>query len=827
MASNVDVRITADVADLTAKFALAKAESSALTSELNKLAREAAAAGGQMSAEMKAGLQDAAQAAVKARAEMQALGNQLKQAHDSTGGFLSGLTAVKGGLEALGLGVTIGGLEAFGERILTNTAHLQHEADVLQLHVTAYQAYIQAAVDSGVDTDVVDGAIRRFTVNVGNAQVGMGAAAGAFVEMGISANQSNEALLQQVSTFMLTTDAGNRARLSQELFGRSGAELIPLYKQWAQGAADLTAKYDAMGRIIDPGVTEAAEQADIKLNQSWEHLKAAAAGPVTDLTQALGGMLDVVQGAPVAADGWAEFGANVSISLESIVDPAGAAIDALKQLAALQAKGEWHASAGGMSRPPPGVKLDKPPEAEEVAALDAIDAKLRERKDLEERLAIATKTRDDATAAGDATGHAKAVEVVTDLQKQLDALNRVPTDTGVHKAAAAARAELHALVEDARQISTELDAEARSDAQRDVALAKDALKQKQTVLDEEYRAHRITAQQKYDATIEALDKEVAAERAALEQIIHSDLTSAEQKHDALNQEIVLDATANDAIAQAHRQLTEELQAEDRKRLESWREVNSQIEGAEGELVSDIFTKRQGLATDLMQIGFKMLQEELTNDQRMLTQRWEVNEGILASDRATASGGLIWKTLVGTQETAMVVTNQAAQTAAVTAGAVALLGIQATAAATGAAISATTNATEISHDAAKAAAGAYAALAGIPVVGPFLAPVAAAVAFAAVEAFGSFDRGLDVVPRDMVAQIHAGERIVPASDNRAMISALSGNGGRGGSGGDVHLNYAPTINAPQQKSLAKMLDDESSTMVSWIEARVRDGALKVA
>ena len=97
-------------------------------------------------------------------------------------------------------------------------------------------------------------------------------------------------------------------------------------------------------------------------------------------------------------------------------------------------------------------------------------------------------------------------------------------------------------------------------------------------------------------------------------------------------------------------------------------------------------------------------------------------------------------------------------------------------------------TKIGGDAAKAASGAYSALAGIPYVGPVLAPAAAATAFAAVMAFGSGIKsaagGFDI-PSGLnpVTQLHAEEMVLPADIANPLRDSLGG--GRGS--GDVNIN----------------------------------------
>jgi hypothetical protein len=120
----------------------------------------------------------------------------------------------------------------------------------------------------------------------------------------------------------------------------------------------------------------------------------------------------------------------------------------------------------------------------------------------------------------------------------------------------------------------------------------------------------------------------------------------------------------------------------------------------------------------------------------------------------------------------------------------------------------------------------------------------------------FDSGTDSVPRDMIAQIHKGEIIVPAAhsaDIRSGKSMLGYGGGQsmtlpkgvsdnmrfansneapGGStinnsktSGDTNFHYAPTINAKSNVDLNSVLTQQGSTMRRWLSNQARNGALK--
>lgn len=136
-------------------------------------------------------------------------------------------------------------------------------------------------------------------------------------------------------------------------------------------------------------------------------------------------------------------------------------------------------------------------------------------------------------------------------------------------------------------------------------------------------------------------------------------------------------------------------------------------------------------------------------------------------------------------------NELAKTTATTAGAAQRSIVEAGAAAESKAADAATGKSQITSAAATGAAKAYQAIVGIPFVGPVLAPIAAGVAFAGIEAFSgmisSAQGGWERVPIDgMMTELHKDEMVLPAHVANPIRDMAKNGGGQGG-GGQVHIH----------------------------------------
>lgn len=176
------------------------------------------------------------------------------------------------------------------------------------------------------------------------------------------------------------------------------------------------------------------------------------------------------------------------------------------------------------------------------------------------------------------------------------------------------------------------------------------------------------------------------------------------------------------------------------------------------------------------------------------------------------------------KTATTTTSTAAQTSAVVAG-----GATQTAA-----MMATTKA-QVALLAGLAGAGGVASMAAAPWPIDMTAPAFGASMAASAMSFGAFEKGLDIVPNDMIAQVHEGERIIPKADNSALINLAArgagmaaGAGSAGGAaGGDTHNHFAPVIhaNGVDPKSVMQALESNFGDFTSLLKRAARNGAFR--
>jgi hypothetical protein len=120
-------------------------------------------------------------------------------------------------------------------------------------------------------------------------------------------------------------------------------------------------------------------------------------------------------------------------------------------------------------------------------------------------------------------------------------------------------------------------------------------------------------------------------------------------------------------------------------------------------------------------------------------------------------------------------------------------------------------TVIGTHAAEGSAAAYASTAAIPVVGPALAPAAAAQAYGSIMAMNAmipaYESGSWQIPRTGLANIHEDEMIIPAGPARMIRDGLSQGGSSGGKSGDTFH-----IHATDAQSFARMMESPAGQAV---------------
>lgn len=791
MTSNIAVKITADATALQTQFALASASSRAFSAELNNLAKQANAAGGATPA-LAAQMQQVAASMLAAKSQVSDLKDQMNTGTAGIQKYGSALGLAKQGLAAFGVSISAAAVVAFGKSVFDSAAEIQHQAEVLGLSTTAYQDFTKSAMLAGVSTDAVDTALKRFNAAQGAALSGTGNQAKAFNDLHVSAQLPAQQSLPAVAAALLSiTDVARRSRDEVALFGRSGEELNPALEQWAEGTDTLTAKLSALGLMLDDKTVKAAHDAKVEMDTAWGQVDVAWAPAVVKFTSALAdlvGWLGKYQEMNKALEGSLPKWLGASSSIFGGPGSSGPASSVAPQpsQAAAAASG-----SGGSPAPNWTDNADIEKAAQQAREIGDAREQIFEQAN-EKRLQNEEQINNVLLQIGHESDGQWLTEAFS-LEQQR------------YEAALAGMQKREAL-----------------DANDKVALAKDQADEAQLYQESSERKDTIYAQY--------LEKVQAMRAQDLQNFIQSEDKTLAAQTESLNQQYQAGTITSQQRLQQELTLTAGIEAEVLKRLDA------EIAGlTAGTKAYDDAMKQRLDVEKTFSADMKKDQSDYVNAQTEALQPVtnafdQMFDGIISGNetlgqivaRTAETMAEDWIKQEVKQATQTIITEQA-KTDAVVAGAAAQSAAQSAGSATSSASSLGKFSAQIMNDAHVAAANTYAAVSAIPVVGPFLAPPAAAAAYAGVMAFDaltSFDVGTNFVPSNMVAQLHQGERVIPAADNSALMSALGGAGGNSGGGAGQPLAVTFQINALDTSSALKFINSNMNQIAKALQAHLK-------
>lgn len=189
------------------------------------------------------------------------------------------------------IGVAVVAVGAALANMVNNTINAMDELSKLAqstgVAVEELSALTYAADLSGVSQDQLGTALVRLTKNMSDAAQGTGEAQKGFEALGISVKNSegglkssSQVLTEVAAKFAQYEDGAEKTALAVNLFGKSGADLIPLLNSGADGLEEMTDQARELGLTFDGETGRAAEA----FNDNLSRLSAVKQGLVTRIT---------------------------------------------------------------------------------------------------------------------------------------------------------------------------------------------------------------------------------------------------------------------------------------------------------------------------------------------------------------------------------------------------------------------------------------------------------------------------------------------------------------------------------------------------------------
>jgi len=781
----------------------------------------------------------------------QDIGHGAKEGTEKLEGFGKGIESLRSKFMLLGEVLAAGWI---GEKMVDMVKHTAEVGD--ELLKTSQKTGVSIEYLSGlkyaagladVSFESLQNGMKRLSMAMNLANQGSKQQETAFKAVGVSVTDANGNLksMEQVlpaiaDKFHNTADGTNKTALAMALFGRAGADMIPLLNAGSKGLSDMAKEAERLGLVWDKETAEAAE----KLNDDTRRMHASFEGITTHLAQAFipmmnsvvnaisesaakGGLLNTVLTAMGTGFKYLAVFVNDTVGVLKLLGTSIAYValaianptkigsiwdDYLAKIKEIRAETQktneelMGGHKGGASSGESGTKPQAPAMAgSSKGAKDQIaiwKAALEQKKE-DENQYFKDSLQDD----------------IAFWESKLNVVKRGS------KEERAVRHELYTLHK--QEAQQEL-AEKIGNIQYQMTLAKGDTAEKVALAKQEAELIKATYGDKSRQYIAELRKVEEAERQHKETMGRLE----QEKADAAKQAALSRVETERETLRYQKEMGDISEAQELQGLRNLKEQEYQIElkAAQDKVqfIKDDVVAKQKAYDDIEKMARKHKLDMLKIDHQIVTEEesiWKSLGNRIGSlwdkgVQAMMNGTLTWRNafkaigaemanwflvdVVGKKVKAWI-TGEEAQTGATAAGAATRTATEVTAATASGNAGMMAGIKNIMMSAWETMAAVYKAIAGIPYVGPFLAPAMAAGAFGVVAGYAgnlaSAEGGFDIPDGvNPLTQLHKREMVLPAKQADVIRNMADNGGGMG----DVHIHARSDSDVIRVGDLKKLL-----------------------
>ena len=229
---------------------------------------------------------------------------------------------LRGALGALGVGLSLRGIQGLITSTAEWSANLVDTAENLDLTTTELQRFRAAARDSTVETDTLDQGLNRLNRRMGEARSGSGQLADVYEELGLQGMSTQEAFEEIADAVANADDSQEAARIGYAAFGRQVEDLLPLLRQGRNGLNQMGDEAERTGRVVDEALVRRGAEAATQLNRINDIMQANLRGGLLSGFASGMGDIESILTSSQFQDGLEQFGEVMGSTVRLIAENA-------------------------------------------------------------------------------------------------------------------------------------------------------------------------------------------------------------------------------------------------------------------------------------------------------------------------------------------------------------------------------------------------------------------------------------------------------------------------------------------------------------------------